>query len=637
MPAELAIQGSSITLDGDIRGYSLAGSNGGTIELHAPDLAVTDSPLDILDKKTYKPGTVNLWEHRLDDTGFTQVGLYSLHDLKIGTDDDPVTLMPSLVKMITPVPAGGNAGVDNYSAMESASSEDLKRKGSSPSTQRISAHLPSRRSAGDALNIPIQDHGYGLIQDPTATIHLAQGSSLTTAPAGVITFKAPRVEIAGDVTASSGTISITASDPKGATISLQPAGGLEIYPTATISAAGYDKPNLTAPVKGLATTLTPVNAGEIDLAANNFLNGNLTIDGDETKGTAATIDVSGSQPTPYTLTNNDGTISSINIASNPGKVTLSAYGEIVNKGTLKADAHLDGLKGGTLVISKTNDQDPALGNLSITTDDIKGYVKSGFDDITLKSKFSLDLGRRSQDDNGTDIAIARALTLDAPVIKGSQDIGLNAPMITLTNSYYPFVNTVAGPGASPAAPAGSLSLSGGWIAVTGGINLEGFKDVDLTATHDISLTDKLYTTPSGLNSTNYPATSDGSLQIPGDLTLTADRIYPTTRSAFSIYAKGYTDDKGNISYGTVTTKAGQGVTEGPIVSAGGSLDIEALDIDHGGAIYAPMGAITLNSDNRTYLDTGSIVSTKGQANVLYGTLDINAISWTVPDKIDPCY
>ena len=630
----LDIQGSAIILDGDIRGYSLAGSNGGTIELHAPEIAVTDSPLDTLDKDKYTPGTVNLWEHRLDDTGFTQIALYSLHDLKIGLDDDPVTLMPSLVKMITPVPAGGNAGIDNYSAMEAASSEDLKQKGLFTIDPAYLGTSSITASAGNPLIIPIQSNVDAGIEDIAATIHLAQGSSLETAPAGAVTIQAPRVEIAGAVSAPAGKINVTASDPTTGhtTDNQQPTElGLEIYSTATISAAGYNKPSLTAPATGLETTMTPVDAGEVSLVAKNLvLNGNLNIDADKTNGSAAIIDVSGSQPTPYTLTNNDGTVSSINIASNPGTVTLSASGELDNNGILKANSYLDGLKGGTLIISKTNYVDPAIGNLSVTTDDIKGYVKSGFDDITLTSKFSLDLGR-SQDDDGTDIAIARALTLDAPVIKGSQDIVLNAPMITLINSYYPSDNTGTGQGTTPAAPAGSLSLSGDWIDVNGSLNLEGFKDVNLTATHDISLTDKVYNTPAG-NSTQ-PLVLDGSLQIPGDLTLTADRIYPTTQSTFSINALGYTDDKGNISYGTVTTKPGQGVTEGPILSAGGSLTIDALNIDHGGAIYAPMGSITLESDNRTYLDTGSIVSTKGQTNVLYGTLNATAASWTVPGKI----
>ena len=627
----LAVQGSSIILDGDIRGYSLAGSNGGTINLSAPDIAVTDSPLDTLDKAKYKAGTVSLWEHRLDDTGFTQVGLYSLHDLKIGTDDDPVTLSPSLVKKITPIPAGGNAGVDNYSAMEAASSEDLKKKGLFTIDPAYLGTSSITASAGNPLDIPIQATDGKGIQDRTATLHLAQGSTLETAPAGAITIQAPRVEIAGNVTAPAGKISITASDPTGIPTSIQQTTeqGLEIYSTATISAAGYNKPNLNAPAKGLETTMTPVDAGEVDLAAKNTLNGNLTIDSDETKGTAAIIDVSGSQPTPYTLTNQDGTISSINIASNPGTVKLSSYGELDNKGILKADAYLDGLKGGTLVISKTNDQDPAVGNLSVTTDDIKGYVKSGFDDITLASKFSLDISR-TQADDGTDTAIARALTLDAPVISGSQDISLKAPMITLTNSYYPYQpsnNTSTGPETASAAPAGSLSLSGDFIDVDGSVNLEGFKDVGLTATHDIRFSDMIYSTPPNHDSTQQPTVIDGSLQIPGDLTLTADRIYPTTRSVFSINALGYTDDKGNISYGTVTTKPGQGVTEGPILSAGGSLTIDAKNIDHGGAIYAPLGTINLGDPNananitdKVYLDTGSILSTKGQDMVLYGTL-----------------
>jgi filamentous hemagglutinin family protein len=587
----LTIQGSSIVLNGDIRGYSLAGNNGGALDLR------TSKNIYVSNAGSPLPDTINtantfvLADNRLDDTGFTQITLSSVNDITIGTG---AMLSPSSVKEMNPVPKGGNAQVDDYSSMEAAAPQDLKEKGlftvDSDYLGKSAITLQGGISKGPGGEYSC--YGDEPVSIFTANLNLSAGSAIEAAPKGTVTLQAPGIDIAGDITAPGGTISATATTTQG--------GGLNILSGSTISAAGYNEPNLQAPANGLSTNLTPVNGGEVDLTSQA---GDLIIK----KG--AVIDVSGSQPTPYTLSNTDGTIYSQYIASEPGTVSLSFYGTLNNNGVLDAKANLAGLEGGTLTISKTNLDTDAVG-LNVTSGDIESYLASGFDALTFQSKTSIDF-EGSMDKN-----IGRSLTLDAPLISSQTDgqtISLSAPNITLTNSYYPSQVTDVATGSS------LLALSGDWINVQGSVMMQGFKNVSLVANHDIMLTDTEYTNPK-----STVVTYAGLLQVPGDLTLGADRIYPTTMTDdFIIQATN----------GTVTTKPGQGTTEGPILSAGGSLTIDAENIDHTGALYAPMGTISLISEGRTYLETNSIISTKGQAGVYYG--ELGDTEWTIPDKSNP--
>ncbi|MRR36073.1 hypothetical protein EG829_15625, partial [bacterium] len=150
--------------------------------------------------------------------------------------------------------------------------------------------------------------------------------------------------------------------------------------------------------------------------------------------------------------------------------------------------------------------------------------------------------------------------------------------------------------------------------------IRGFETASLSAVHDIVLSDSEYASRSSITgSENHYA---GFLKVSGDLNLTADRIYPATRSTFAV-----------ISPGTISVLGNQQVTtSGPILSAGGSLSLEADRINHRGSLYAPLGTISLTTTERTFLAAGSILSTSGQADVKYG--DIDDISWTVTDKKD---
>jgi filamentous hemagglutinin family protein len=591
----LNIMGSSIALDGEIQGASLVGSKGGTIDLRAPNIVVSksgDVQTDLVSEAglSASEGVFVLNDHRLDETGFSQVILKTPFNITI---EDGVVLRPSYAKLITPTAAGTASGTvaDNNSTAAGGVSGALSEKGLFIADREVIGSSALTLNAGivkDTASISeypvLMKGGFDDYQGTnTESIKLPSNSSLEVGPKGTVSLNAPVVDIAGSISAPAGTIKATATSSQ----------GLTIQEGARISAAGYNKPDTTSIAKGLPAGFTPVDGGTISLTAKS---------GDISIKKGAVIDVSGSPATTLTLRNSDGTLSYPENASSAGTLTLSYTGNLYASGDIIGRTYLPGLKGGTLSIEKTD----IYNFLSVTAADIDRYQESGFDALTFKNPAGLSL------EGGLDRSVGRSLTFDSPVIRatGDSDIHLNAPNIMLTSSYKPATGQVSG-GQS------TLELSGDWIDVEGVVQLDGFGTASLKAAHDIRLADKALTDVTGNNKEII-----GKLTAPGNLTLAADRIYPATNSTFTIKAGG-----------DLTTLPGSGTTTGEILSAGGSLTLDAKNITHKGAVYAPLGEITLHSTDRTALADGSILSTRGSDHIPYGTLGETA--WGVIDKNDP--
>jgi hypothetical protein len=318
------------------------------------------------------------------------------------------------------------------------------------------------------------------------------------------------------------------------------------------------------------------------------------------------IDISGSAPVENAQQTTNGKIVTYEDASNPGSLSLNFRGTLNWSGDVRAEVQMSGVQGGTLSVNNTGSV------LNITDSDIKSYLTAGFDSVTLKTNGVLQL-------NGDiDETLGRQLTLDASQIIGSNGniVDLSAPWIVLTNTS---TNPASG---QPTSGSGNLTLSASWIDLTGSINVSGFKDVNLEAIRDIRLASLLYT---------YPVQKDfGEFYVAGDLTMKADRIYPTTNSIYDLF-----------SMGKITILPADVPIGGYIYSAGGSLTVGALGgIDVEGVLAAPMGTITLqnyindsseSTGGRIFLAGGSVVTTAGDTTVKYGDIDVNGV-WTITDK-----
>jgi len=557
----LTMQGYGIILDGSLSGMSLVGNKGGSISLTAENVWVTSSPQSLpQDYNAEAPNYLILGSSQLDSTGFTQITLKAADKLTF----DSGTLSPSFTKYYFP-------------AGETASGEVVPI---SVSPDLITSSSIAAQAGVEFTGIP----DFAVTTVPNAPLTISSTAAIQVAPGGTVALGAPQVTVSGVVSAPAGNITVIANQDN------------LVLNGAQILAPGYNMPNLKSVAPSVPDSYTAMGGGNVILEATNT-NGSAT-SGNVIVDAGSVVDVSGSAPvTTYIL--NSGVPTPVTVAGAPGSVTISFTGNNSSLlGNLKGQAFLSGLQGGTLSISSMN----TSSGYTLTSADIGKYLGAGFDDLTFQSQVALEFSGFSA---ATTYQIGRGLTLDAPVITGSagEQINISAPWIQLQNTFSTPQSTAAGGLAE-------LSLSGGWIDITGSILFSGFQQLNLTAQNDIRLS--YY---------SYGLLTQGQLETLGDVTLKAAQVYPVTQANFTI-----------SSGGTVTVLGNDTSGSGLVYSAGGSLTIDAQNIDiEKGYLAAPMGQIDLNATDRVYFSSGSVVTTAGTVPIVYGSL--NNVSWTTQDLL----
>ncbi len=582
----LKIAGQAISLEGDLRGYSLLGSEGGAISLLAKNVTIANNP--ILLPEDFGAGSsleggyrenMTLGGDYLQPTGFTDIKIQSFYDVNF---EQGVTLAPSLVKMADPTPACSVSSLKNQNSMTASGSAGLDI---AAGLVTVSSELLGSSSIKIGAGVGMVKQADEDSKHLNAMIVLSENSGIEVAPGGELTLSAPGIEIAGLLQARAGDISVTASR-----------NDLTLKSGSHLDARGINILGDEIGVKGMGRAVEALSGGDVSLSAKL---GNLVIE------SQALIDVSGSATTQSPIVKSNGKVSTITVASSPGSIDLAYYSDLTLNGDLLSVKSLDTLKGGALSISRI---DPT-GRLAASGEELNRYTQAGFDDLTLRSYGTLELA------GAMECEIGRKLTLDAPLLVGSTTgeegglISLDAPWLRLINTYYNSDGRVAAEGNA------GLLLSGGWIDVEGDIVLSGFRNVAFDAQRDLRFADAAY---------SLEATSrwSGRLATSGSLELEANRIYPTTQSIFTILAGGKVTTAGNGN----PSKAG-------IYSAGGEIAIQAPDIEHKGYLAAPLGRITLDAgaDGRVLLAAGSTLTTKGSIlPVKYG--EVSDSFWTISDK-----
>ena len=577
----LEIQGAGIVLEGTLRGYSLVGNDGGTIVLHADQVTVSPTAPELpadFEVASVLPdslkGELTLAANRFDRTGFAQIELKSVNDLVI---ESGVQLSPSRVKLAQPT--AWNASLASVVYNDFGQPGDTSTRDGGLLTGMAMEWLGSTAIKAEA-GVLFESAPIDAVANDNARLTVAADAHLCVAPGGQVTLEAPHLDFGGTISAASGTVALKAT-----------LHDLVLSSTSRIEAEGFNQPDVTALVHGVATGCTPLSGGTVTLEADD---GNLVLE------QGALVSVSGSDPVSTLLRTSGGGLSRVKEAGDAGSVLLSFSGQLRLAGELQGHAGMAGQQGGSLTISKKSVDD----GLTISGAEIDRFVASGFDALTLASAKALSFS------GAVNQALGRSLTLDAPVIQGSgaAEVSLYAPWITVTNSTFPTDETVTD-GLS------RITLASEWLDVTGAAQFSGFREVNLRAGHDIRLSDRFYE----LGTTSL---WEGLLETGGDLTCRADRIYPTTLSDFTLRAVG-----------KLTTLPGDGGSDRPIYSAGGKLTVEASGIEHRGFLAAPDGELVLRStgtQGRVYLAEGSVVSVAGSAGVNYG--DVSSLYWTVQDK-----
>lgn len=318
----------------------------------------------------------------------------------------------------------------------------------------------------------------------------------------------------------------------------------------------------------------------------------------------AVIDLTGAAGHLETPVSNGGALRGQNgYVSTPvwsgGGTLYAGEGGTFTGAIIKARAGDPRGQGGTLQIANPvfSQEDPKIPTANIVSADM--ISRSGFATLVAEGNIST-VGDAS-------IKLERAFVLTPPTYHGSYsdsrlkervvssqigttgDLEISAPYISLrsiVSSLDPRQGSVG---------EGSLTFRGSQIDITGGFVFDrSVSKVTFDSSGDIRLTGVPDWRPLFDPNRVADATLHAILAVNGDLTLNANRIYPTTGSSYVVTA---VPDDGKIVIG----KNGSALPSTPY-SAGGRLHIQAADIEHEGAIYVPFGSLSLGGNSPYKVD-----------------------------------
>ncbi|VVC83085.1 filamentous haemagglutinin family protein [Sideroxydans sp. CL21] len=256
--------------------------------------------------------------------------------------------------------------------------------------------------------------------------------------------------------------------------------------------------------------------------------------------------------------------------------------------------------------------DPLAGRVLL---DANALQKAGFDQVTLKSDNAIMLADQ------VNLQTRRSITLDAPQLVSNGNSTVSSAQVTLGNlNLNPQLQSLLDPilatSISPAKGSGTLNVSGQMVDLTGNFVVSGISQLNVVSSGGASSDDIRLN--GVINSTNTAL--QGSLHTLGNVTLTADQVYPTTMSQFTLSV-----DPGNQN-GTITIQPGQHGAS-PVMSAGGQLTLSAADIVQNGVLKAPLGTLNLNGGNTVTLGGGSQTSVSADGLIIPFGLIQGGNSW----------
>jgi filamentous hemagglutinin family protein len=541
-----------------------------------------------------------------------------------------------------------------------------------------------------ALRSPASLSFAATASDPQATVPLgyltvAADASLRTDPEASVTLASEGyegyVKVLGSIIAPAGDISLqllNSRNPVGGTADSGFIAGqsIELGPNALLAAPGFadiDTFNPQGYVEG-----SVLAGGSVTLAANK---GFIHTDA------GSVINVGGAAGV-LDEADTAGAITPTTVFGGAGTITLDAREGLVLQGSLLAPAAsfqgtpTAGASGGTLNVTLGNGYSYA----STTANDLlngsaiyptntrtltlvgvsaggsaalpsSNQLQSGsalIDVSTIEAGDFSNVYLRSADTiaftGNVNLQTAASLTLDAPLLlaEGNAHVNLNSAYVALgnyaNNSDY-FDPTYVNPNTTallaPQSGTGTLSADAQLIDLRGISGWSGFAEANLISDGDIRFVaaGNVYTT---VPAVNVPGgvSFEGALDTAANLNLQAAQVYPVTNTAFALNVlPGSTAAAAGIpAVVTISSIAGAGTAATPL-SAGGSLSINATEIDQDGVVRAPMGqlafnAVPLTNSLGTVLVPGSVTLGDGSLTsvsadgllIPYGTT-ANGNSW----------
>lgn len=462
-------------------------------------------------------------------------------------------------------------------------------------------------------------------QAGTGSLLLAQGAEINVGPRGSVTLTGGHaLEVDGTVRAPGGSITTQLTvgsgrlDPDALNVGTYRFGAtalLDVSGSTVLSATNIGNQRFGAVLEGGSIQVQAPTT----LVATTPLVFEREVGADGEVLRQATLKANGAQDVLDVRTQNSQGRVSVQrslVASNGGSISVNAGAQGAVMGVaLQAAAGGQGAQGGTLSASindglSTRFPDATLqiqqaaapvtptpgGKLVLSADMVQ---QGGFANVNLKSSDKIEtVGQVS-------MVLPGDLTLDAPVLAtqgNSSALLAAAGRLAWTNS-----QLLAPPASSTGA--GSMTLRGGLIDVSGQLVTQGIDQLTLDATelraHALSA------------SRTIGGVTTGARQ----LTLDADQVNVATATQFTWKATG----NGEVGH-ALTIQGGDRNAPMPL-SAGGTLSFEADSITVDGVVRAPFGQITFKAPTITLTENADVSVSGAGLSVPYGTTIEAGTTW----------
>jgi filamentous hemagglutinin len=611
------IDGSDLAVDGEMRGFALEGGHGGALTLVSDRIVLGGGAPDT-------PGEGGGTRTLVLAPDFFRRGGFARY--AVGSNKSGVS-----------VGDGARIDVRVQSRILDPDFVDQPTGRDLDTFSRIGLLPEVLRPAGDITLSLGQKVGQG---GAAAAVGIGQGTAVTTDAGGRITLVSDAsIVINGTLDAPAGTITATVTPPVGTDLAFLPQQGIWLGGNGRLHARG--RALVTADHLGRPT-------GEV------LAGGQITLHADRgfiVAEPGSVIDVSGTQaelalpvaaqvsatsyalrvvPSPagaIALRAAEGIRLDGSLAGRPGQGPGAAGGELSLEIDPRTRIEPDIITPGQLPFPKV----PGLIQVGAPTVDpaqaalVQGQpvpgtlygiaalapatvADGGFDTLSLRTQNRIEfLGP-------VELSAGRSLNLDAPVLAFQNSGETPGGRVTLAAAHVALGSTQTRPGAAqPALGEAELKVQAGTLDLVGAAALQGFAKTDLESRGDLRLI--------GVRTSQQQRDFTGEFLTAGDLTLTADQVYPTTLSQFRIAVEGRPDGLLSLLPGDAT---------GEVLSAGGRLTLEAPRITQGGTLRAPLGELALKATDTLQLLAGSVTSNSAGNTVIPFGRTQGGLDWVYP-------
>lgn len=566
---EISLSGIAVTgVNANLRGYGLAGGEGGTLTLSSNKIQIGGTP-----GNTY--GTLNLDAGFFERGGFSDFKLAGLENMTLaaGVTIKPTVLSLELQPGYTVQPGGSRM-------------EDF--------TRQIKLDDLVRQATNLSLKANFNNQGPG-------DLLIGEGARIAADPKAKITLEAARLlDIQGRITAPGGSITATLHHAQD-----------NLFDASNSIWLGQQA---ILDVSGVALTYTDskrLTQGEVLAGGSVTLNAEF---GYAMTEAGSNIKVAGAAPVRLDILNEAGGLGQW-VGSDAGSLSITAREGVLLDGAIMAQAGGTTNRGGAFnlvlgnlttplsanyptgerlldlaqtVVPQANGLLPGesipagfngQGKLSATT-----LEEAGFARITLKSR---DAIRLENDLNlgSSRVVPLKEVKLDSPRIETmGGDVALKAESLRLGNydrDQQGVVNT-------PLAGSGTLKADAQLLELAGNLTLTSMARAELNGAQEIRL--------SGIGTNSIPRPT-GTLSSAADLVFSGAVVAPATYSKFTIQAPNRM-----VEFNRTTNSPVQ-----PL-SAFGSLTVTAKDIVQDGNIWAPFGQLDFAATDTLTFKNGSLTS-----------------------------